>query len=401
MSLSRIGCLLFSLALPVTALAAPQAQQQKTSPTPTPAKTTAGAGLIGGEHFVKRSVNDEAQGNIPAISLYLPETWKLDGKVTWNYGWTENPVALSIQATNPANAEAYFAYPLLKLESIQVPPNLRQYVKNQGKPGERTPMGAITLDPRPPAQAMALFVQRLRGKEANFKLVGKQDLPGLGKALGLDPWPGEQGIAVKVSYDFNGQPVEEAFYGLYYISTGGTGQIKQTNWGLRALQSFRAPAGTLDKRMVVFAAIAKSVHPTPEWGERAKAIDAKLVEAFNQKLKQGYDQIQASHALAQQVMNNEASFDKGVDAQIAANRASAAGGGGSSGGGRTVFDKADDLYRGVDTVNDPSTGDTTQRSFMNQYHWTDGFGNYRDTNDPNYDPSKDNAGNWTLMSTAQ
>jgi hypothetical protein len=38
---------------------------------------------------------------------------------------------------------------------------------------------------------------------------------------------------------------------------------------------------------------------------------------------------------------------------------------------------------------------------MNQYHWTDGFGNYRDTNDPNYDPSKDNAGNWTLMSTAQ
>ena len=37
-------------------------------------------------------------------------------------------------------------------------------------------------------------------------------------------------------------------------------QLIQTNWGLQALQSFRAPAGTLDKRMPVYCLIAKSVH---------------------------------------------------------------------------------------------------------------------------------------------
>jgi len=65
-----------------------------------------------------------------------------------------------------------------------------------------------------------------------------------------------------------------------------------------------------------------------------------------------------------------------------------------------VNDKFDDLVRGVDTTNDPLTG-TSQHSYMEQYHWTDGFGNYRNTNDPNYDPSKDNAGTWQLMTQAQ
>jgi hypothetical protein len=36
-----------------------------------------------------------------------------------------------------------------------------------------------------------------------------------------------------------------------------------------------------------------------------------------------------------------------------------------------------------------------------QYHWADGFGNYYNTNEPNYDPSKDAPGNWQLMTPAQ
>jgi hypothetical protein len=398
---SRKFCLLFALTLPFGPFACSQTQhpaaQQKSAP--------AGAPVIGGEHFVKRTITDTQQGGMPAATIYLPESWHLDGKIEWHYGWTENPVAMSAQAENPANAEAYFCYPLLRFDSIQVAPNLRQYVKSPPKQGERMAMGAINLDPRPPLQIMAMFIHQVRGTVTNFKWVGQQSLPGLASALELDPWPGQQGIAVKIGYDLNGKPVEEAFYGVYYrtqpVNAGGAaGAVTQTNWGLRALQSFRAPAGTLDKRMTVFSVISKSVRPTPQWSARVKVIDDQLVAMFNQKLKQGYDQIRAAQEITAQVTANAAAFDKSINAQMVANRASDGGSSDGSGGGRSVNDKFDDLVRGVDTTNDPLTG-TSQHSYMEQYHWTDGFGNYRNTNDPNYDPSKDNAGTWQLMTQAQ
>jgi hypothetical protein len=359
--------------------------------------------VIGGETFVRRVIADPQQGGIQAATIYLPATWRFESKIQWNYAWVENPFAFSCRAENPANAEAYFGYPMLVFDSLQYSGNLRQFARNQPKQGERA-LGAILLDPRPPAQIMASFAHNVRGREPNCRFVGKENLPGLPKALGKATAPGAQGIAVKVSYELNGQPVEEAFYGVYYTSRLGTqggagGGISQIRWGLLALQSFRVPAGTLGKRMPVFAAIATSLHPTPQWTQRANAVNAQLTQMFYQKLKQENDQTRAALAMAQQVMANEASFDQSVNAYIQANRASGAGGGGST-GGRTIWDKWDDNVRGVDTTNDPMTG-TSQHSNLEQYHWTDGFGNYSNTNDPNYDPGKDEAGNWTLMTPAQ
>ena len=403
MKFSRVYCLLVTLTLPLIPCVACHSQQ-KNAPT-----KSAGSNdyVIAGEHFVKHTINDTQLGNIPAATINLPSTWSLQPKLVWNFAWTENPIAFSLEADNPANAEAYFVYPMLKLESFQVPPNMRQYIKNPPKPGQRLGLGAIYLEPMQPLPALALFVKQVRGSATNFKWVAKADLPDLAKALNLDPQPGQHGGAIKISYDLNGKPVEEAFYGVYYISQGsntgvGAGTIKQTNWGLQALQSFRAPAGTLDKRMTIFAAISKSVSPIPAWTARAKAVDQQLVAIFNQKLKQGYDQIRAAQALADQVTKNMGEFEKGVNSQMAANRASGddSSGDGSGGSKRSVQDKWDDLYRGVDTVNDPSNGGTSQHSYMEQYHWTDGFGNYYNTNDPNDDPNGRKPGSWTLMTTA-
>jgi hypothetical protein len=44
-----------------------------------------------------------------------------------------------------------------------------------------------------------------------------------------------------------------------------------------------------------------------------------------------------------------------------------------------------EMIRGLGTLNDPNGG-TTQLSNLGQYHFTDGFGNYRTTDDPNYTP---------------
>ena len=59
---------------------------------------------------------------------------------------------------------------------------------------------------------MAMFIKNVRGQVTNLKWIGQQDLPDLAKALRLDPSPNQHGVAIKISYDLDGKPVEEAFF---------------------------------------------------------------------------------------------------------------------------------------------------------------------------------------------
>ena len=174
----------------------------------------------------------------------------------------------------------------------------------------------------------------------------------------------------------------------------GANQLVQTNWGFQALQSFRAPAGTLDKRMPVYCLIAKSVQYDPQWILRYRAINATLLKMFNQKLQQGWDQIRAADAISDQAMRNNEKFLDNIGRQETAMMRDSGGGGSSGGGGvdgmlrgeggRSSSDRVSDLIRGVDTLNDPSTGGTKQLDNSGGYnHFTDGFGNYRTYDNPN------------------
>jgi Cysteine rich repeat len=370
-----------------------------------PAKVSAAAG---GEKFAERVITDPDHGGMRAATIHVPEKWRFEGKVEWHYGWVEYPVSSSSHAENPDNAEAYFQYPRLRFDYTEVPPQLRQYVKgHQYGPGERLPTGALSSPPQPAMHALAAFIQKTRSGVSNLKWLGQQDLPDLANALRLEASPNQHGVAIKIGYDLSGQAVEEAFFGVYYLSKGanagvGAGTIKQTNWGLQALQSFRAPAGSLEKRMPIFCVIAKSFYLNPEWARLSKAITDKMLADFNQKLKEGYDQLRAAQAIVDQTMKQQAAFQANFDKQEAAFRNS--GGVDDSylrdGGKRSAADHWDDVIRGVDTLNDPNGG-TTQLSNLGQYHFTDGFGNYRTTDDPNYTPEQaGEVGSWSRMTTA-
>jgi hypothetical protein len=397
-----------------------------------PASTTKSAAkpyTVLGERFVQRSVIDTQQGGMTAATVYVPESWQFESKIEWHYGWVEVPVNPSWHAENSANAEAYFQYESLRLANVDVAPQYRRYVK-PAKPGERGPTGQINLAPVPPLQAMTMFIKNIRGKETNLKWIGQQDLPDLAKALRLEPSPNQHGVAIKISYDLEGKPVEEAFFGVYYLNKAGTSavqagheamaanQLIQTNWGLQALQSFRAPAGTLDKRMPVYCLIAKSVQYDPQWTLRYRAIQATLTKMFNQKLQQGWDQIRAAEALTDETMRRNQEFLDNIGRQETAmmrdsgggnsvdgflrSDDSGGGGGGGGGGGRSSADRMSDLLRNVDTMNDPSTGGTKEVSNLGGYnHFTDGFGNYRTYDSPNATPENQGEnGSWQRMTEA-
>jgi hypothetical protein len=75
---------------------------------------------IGTVKFSERIIADEAHGGMRAATIHLPEKWHFDGKIEWHYNWIEYPVSYSYHAENPDNSEAYFQYPLLRLESVDV-----------------------------------------------------------------------------------------------------------------------------------------------------------------------------------------------------------------------------------------------------------------------------------------
>ena len=377
-----------------------------------------------GEHFIQRAVVDTQQGGMTAATVHVPENWHFESKIEWHYDWVGYPVNPSWHAENPANAEAYFQYESWQLLDLYVAPRWRQYVK-QPKLGDRLFSGPIYMSPVvPPLQTMTAFIKSVRGDVANLKWLGQQDLPDLAKVLRLPASPNQHGVAIKIGYDLDGKPVEEAFFGVYFMNRAGSAAVQaghqsmganemiETDWGLQGLQSFRAPAGTLDKRMPVYCLIAKSVQVDPKWARRHAAILATLTQMFNENLKRGWDQIRAADAMMDQIVKQNTQFLANVGRQEQAMMSSGGsvdsflrsdGSGGGGGGGRTSSDNVSDLIRGVDTMNDPSTGGTKQLDYSGgSNHFTDGFGNYRTYDDPNATPENQGEnGSWQRMTPAQ
>lgn len=80
-----------------------------------------------------------------------------------------------------------------------------------------------------------------------------------------------------------------------------------------------------------------------------------------------------------------------IDRQLASSRTASSGT-----SGRSANDRFSDYIRGVETVDDPYYG-TSQHSYNQQYHWTDGYGSYRHSNDPTYNPNQRESADWQLM----
>jgi hypothetical protein len=354
------------------------------------ANSAAGAAgpVIDGERFTARTIIDRQQGGLSVSAFMAPAGWPDRSQVVWNYAHTSNPVTAAVNIENPANLEAFYLYPSLGMFWLQ--PDTGNFGSGQDVGG------LLHVQPMQPAATLAAFVQQMRHGYPNLRFIGSKDLPGLPAALHLPASPSQRGIGIKIVYDIDGRPAEEEFYGVYYSVDipydGPQGRTWQRNWGLSFLHSFRAPRGGLEKRRPVFAAIARSFRPNPVWVQRQSAINAYLAEQFNRQLQAGYDQIAAAGRLSRQISANNDAMLASIDARLQASRA-ASGGGTAE---RSANDKFDDYVRGVTTTDDPYHG-TSQHSSNESYHWTDGYGSYRNSNDANYKPGENENGTWTLM----
>ena len=346
---------------------------------------------LDGEHFTVRTIIDRQQGGMPVAVFVAPEHWVSHSQVIWNYADTSAPVHASAGAENPADAQAFYLFPSLDLFWL-LPTGYYRQGQNY--------LGQIYAQPMRPEALLAKFAEQMRGRQPGFRVIGSKSLPGLAAALNLPASNAQQGVGLKVSYELDGKPIEEEFYGVYYHADipydGPQGRTWQTNWGLIAPHSFRAPAGVLDRRREVFTAISRSIRRNPAWQARLAAVNQYLAEQFNLQLQAGYDQIAAAGRLSQQISANNDAMLASIDSRLK----TSPNGSSVTVGGRGSADKFDDYVRGVETTDDPYYG-TSQHANTESYHWTDGYGSYRNTNDGSANPNQTETGNWTLMQTTR
>jgi hypothetical protein len=347
--------------------------------------------VVDGEHFTLRQITDPNFNGIVAYHFSAPKDWRDSGEVYWNLGHVQRPMTMSASVENPANAEACFVFQPLVCYYLPGP----RAAMREGKDG----IDGLSLYPMQAIPALATFIQKKRGQYPDLKFVGSRDLPDLPKAFHVNLATTQRGIGEKVTYTLDGKPVEEEFYAIhYYQAVQG-----ETLWGLGCLHSFRAPAGTLERRRNVFAAIPKSFLMTQDFGRRVTAVKQRLSAQYSSAMRASAAEVAAARQRSAQLTASENQFLANVDRSLVASRTSSSAGSGDGGGGgatRTGNDAQDDYIRGVETMNDPDTG-TSQHSFLEKYHWTDGYGNYRNSNDASYDPNHAENGNWQLMTPAQ
>lgn len=166
-------------ALPSTGANAPVAAAPAAAPKASAANAPSGTSVAtqpapaNAERFVERIIADPQHEGMRVATIHLPEKWRFESQLEWHYDRIEVPLIYSSHAENPDNAEAYFQYPLLRAETVDVAPQYRRYVKNQTRPGDRLPTGAINLAPMPPLQAMVKFIQQTRPNAANLKWIAQ------------------------------------------------------------------------------------------------------------------------------------------------------------------------------------------------------------------------------------
>lgn len=346
----------------------------------------------GAGQLVLHQVIDRQHGNVVAWVFEHPADWQARSHVAWSFEHPSLPVISYAAAFNPAGLEAVEFFPVEMF--FWVEPSYGFY-----QPGQIV-QGQAALPPMPAADALARWViPRYRGQRPGLRIAGIDRVPPLGPRIGFNP-PGGSGedVCARLEYPENGRTVEEELYGVkisvnvpYY---GPQGAMMQTNWGFARLFSFRAEKGALDGRRELFWRIAGSARANPLWEQLYGQILQKLKAEFDQYLQAGYSQIQAAAQLSRSISaNNDAMLSLFAQQRQAAWQSDAAR---RDSSGSSSTDAFSDSIRGVETVADPYYGESKQDSNY-QYHWTDGFGSYRHSNDPFFNPNIGSNQSWTLM----
>ena len=361
--------------------AAPAAGVAKAADRP-----AASAARVPRTSFRSYTVVDRAQGGLAVGTIAVPEGWTADSRVDWTYSNVSFPVRMSLRVAAPDGSAWLETFPSEMFYWLDP--------RDTSVPVGGHSLGMIHAPGIGIGDAMKHFVvTRYRGRAQNLQVVGYRQIGNLAQALGKPAMPGES-LAARVRYTVNGRTIDEEFFALLTSVNripyhGPQGTTYESHRVLAYVFSMGAADGKLDGLHPVLGFVASSWRPDPNWERYSQQIYQELSRRFNQYIAQGYAQIAAAGQLSRAISANNDAMLQTMEAQRQAANV-------RQQQQASVNDSFDQYIRGTERMEDPYWG-TSEHSYNNQYHWTDGYGNYQHSNDPTFDPNINSNQNWQRM----
>jgi hypothetical protein len=350
--------------------------------------------------FVVHTVIDQQLGGMPALRMAIPQSWKAKGGLVWDFNACYLPVHGGLRAEAP-DGESWVEFYGTEMFWWADPAH------DRGPYGAQDRSGAIHQPNISLPQAMARYIiARNRGKMGNLQILGYRPVNNLSEAFAhsfAGGTPRGKGICMRVRYELNGNPVDEEFYGLMPPTDAipAPPAAMEYHSCLYLAHSIGAKSGKLDSLRPLLGTIATSYEIIPGWQQEFNRIQQALLNNASQQLEQGWANIELAKQISAQAHASNEAFLQRIDASLAQSRSQqhttrpATNDEGGEEANR-ANDGFDQYVRGTEHMKDKYGVVSDQYTDYN-YHWTDGFGRYAHSNDPNYDPNKDLNGNYQQM----
>jgi hypothetical protein len=280
----------------------------------------------------------------------------------------------------------------------------------RGQPAFRM-VGATMSPPMSGVDAITKFLlPRHRASVSDLRIVGPfvpQDLGHIVRAL--PPNVKAEPVGLRIEYSINGIAFEEEICAVrtewVTSDTGPMGVMVQQNWQLASPFGIRAMRGTLQAKRPMFSRIMQSSRQNPEWVRLFQSVYQQLQQQFNGWIQQGYDSIAAAGMASRAISANNDAMLANMEASRTAENAAwqqQREQARQESERYTTQDAWSDYFKGTNTYDDRSTATgTSEHSNEWSYVWSNGNGDYRRTNDANYNPNTDpgigSAQNWELL----
>lgn len=358
--------------------------------------TAAAAGLNPGTNFVRYEIVDPAQGGMIVATLAMPQGWRGASRVDWDYQSANNAARPRVRVAAPDGSAWVEGYPREVFSWLNV--------RSQTPVGGHL-FGMINYPNITAREALLRFVVgRERGNRKNLKIVGERPVANLAARLAGQQIPGDS-LAIRIRYDDNGVAMEEDFYGflgerIKIPYDGPQGRTYEYHRTLALVHSLGARQGELDRLYPLLGFIAASGQPNPLWQKQLERVSTAITQEFNRQLAAGYAQIAAAGRVSRAISaNNDAMLAGMASARARSNAEYTARRQASAEKASSDFSG---YIRGTEKMNDPYWG-TSDHSYTDKYHWSDGQGNYRHSNDAGFNPNVGAGGgpSWTLMTPAR
>ena len=328
--------------------------------------------------FKPASVNDPASTGT-ALTLLLPEGWKLQGGVNWHMDNPTYPAAAYLKATDAANSKSFTVFPMACFCYSVNQNSLRSF------PYGSKYMGYTVVNQLPTAgNAIINYllpyyrknVQGLKVIETKVLIPEQQQVLANNKVLH------KESAMVRVEYTEGGTQYEENIYATraYTASPGATFNL----WILTNCSGFKAPKGQLKANMKLFQTMLFSMQYDKKWYANA----VQMSENLNAR---GVAQAKAAGQRAK--MNAEASDERRKQISAAYNNQQQSN--------DLINDKFADYERDVNTYINPETKEQYKLPAGYTNAWKNDLGEYIVSDVNGFDPGQISTQHWTELQQRQ